>query len=119
MKYFTVVVLLLACINISLYSQSISPNNQRYQIYQIDNILLQDDSSSIAFPHPMGDKHNILILDSQTGETWILSNNWNSSGLTQGPALLKTASWQRIQFDTTESQLMKSKFQLLKRPTTK
>jgi len=100
-------------------AQTVSQSNQRYQVIEIDNLYLQPDSLTLVDPHPVGDKHNYLMINTQTGESWILSVLWNTSELSPGPVFVKTVAWRRLGFDLTEYKLFKERLPSYKTPGAK
>ena len=96
--------------------QSKDPTSDRFAIVEIDNLHLQDDSLRQATPLPVGDKHNYVLLDTESGETWILSDVWNSTGSSTGPRMIQTAAWSPVYFEASEYQFLKEKLRLSRKP---
>jgi hypothetical protein len=113
--YLTITITAILVTQVSL-AQPTLPSNLRYQIVEVEKIQLSEDSLTFVDLKPVGDNHNHLLLDTQTGETWILCFIWNSSGLAQGPAFVRTVAWRRIGFDINDSKLIKERLPLAKTP---
>ena len=97
-----------------LAAQTKSEAPQRYQIVQTDNLGLESDSLSYAFPDPAGNTHNYILLDSQTGQSWLLGRIWDSAKESSGgPAFIRTVAWKPLLYDDSISKV-ETKFQLSK-----
>lgn len=81
----------------------LSTNIERFKIYvveKLDKITPTGESGYIP-ESATGDEHNYLLLDTQTGKTWILTNIGSEITNSEGKKLkLGTFAWKPIFFQT-------------------
>ena len=56
-------------------AQKLPSNSQRFILYEVNSIKSDvGNNNIIPEPDPVGENKNIILLDSNTGKTWILSS---------------------------------------------
>lgn len=80
-------------------------NSQRFILYEVNSIKSDVGNNNIfPEPDPVGEKKNIVLLDSYTGKTWILTSILQGINIKDPSSNTKRLVfyWEPIYFDDSE-----------------